>query len=149
MVVKKIVVGVDGSRCSRVALRWALEEARYRNLPLLVVMAYQPPLLTTVPLYGVEPGSDELQDEQDQALLGVLREEGLLDPADVDVMTRVVNEASAPALLMAAEPDDILVVGSRGHGEVKGWLLGSVSRHCVNHARCPVVVVPVERGREG
>jgi nucleotide-binding universal stress UspA family protein len=38
------------------------------------------------------------------------------------------------------------VVGSRGHGEFVGMLIGSVSQYCVTHARCPVVVL---RGSEG
>ena len=40
---------------------------------------------------------------------------------------------------------DLLVVGSRGHGGFTEALLGSVSQHCVQHARCPVVVI---RGRD-
>eukprot|EP01083_Nonionella_stella_P077795 212601_1 len=36
---------------------------------------------------------------------------------------------------------DMLVMGSRGMGTVKGALMGSVSSHCVNQAPCAVVVV--------
>jgi nucleotide-binding universal stress UspA family protein len=36
---------------------------------------------------------------------------------------------------------DLVVVGSHGHGEFVGLLLGSVSEHCVTHCRCPVVVI--------
>jgi len=53
----------------------------------------------------------------------------------------VVEGHAAPVLLEAARGASLLVVGSRGHGEFTGMLLGSVSEHCVTHARCPVVVV--------
>jgi nucleotide-binding universal stress UspA family protein len=143
LIVKRIVVGVDGSDGSVVALRWALEEARYRNLPLLVVMAWQEPALTTIPLYGIEPRFEEAQDAAAQRLLDVLRDEGVLDAPDVEVLTRVIHEAAGPALLMSADADDILVVGSRRHAYRPRMILGSVSRHCATHARCPVVVVPI------
>jgi nucleotide-binding universal stress UspA family protein len=47
----------------------------------------------------------------------------------------------AQVLLDAADRPDLLVMGSRGHGGFAGALLGSVSQHCVQHARCPVLIV--------
>ena len=36
---------------------------------------------------------------------------------------------------------DLLVVGGRGRGPVRGILLGSVALHCAMHAPCPVMIV--------
>ncbi|MEV0134140.1 universal stress protein [Dactylosporangium sp. NPDC050688] len=60
----------------------------------------------------------------------------------VEIRTRVVQGHPAHVLLEAAAGADMLVVGSRGHGTFDGPLLGSVSQHCVQHAPCPVLVVP-------
>jgi nucleotide-binding universal stress UspA family protein len=60
----------------------------------------------------------------------------------VTVLPQVVEGHPAEALLHAAAGAELLVVGSRGHGTFAGIVLGSVSQHCVQHAPCPVVVVP-------
>src|ERR1022692_3459788 len=53
----------------------------------------------------------------------------------------VAEGNAAQVLRDAAKGADLLVVGSRGHGEFVGALLGSVSQQCVHHAPCPVVVI--------
>jgi nucleotide-binding universal stress UspA family protein len=56
-------------------------------------------------------------------------------------VTEAVQGQAAGVLLHASRDADLLVVGSRGLGGFRGLLLGSVSRQCVDHASCPVVVV--------
>jgi len=59
----------------------------------------------------------------------------------VPITTKVVSGHPSNVLVEASKDADLLVVGSRGHGRVRGMVLGSVSNHCTHHAHCPVVVV--------
>lgn len=138
----RIVVGVDGSPGSLRALSWAAGEARVRNATLEVVAAwaYPTPVLL-IPEVPNPPQVDILRREAhgliDQELEKVAEEVSGLD------IERRVLEGNAPQVLLArGEEADVLVVGSRGLGGFRGLVLGSVSQQCVQHATCPVVVVP-------
>ena len=58
----------------------------------------------------------------------------------IEVTSRVVQGHPAPILVEASKGADLLVVGSRGHGEFVGMLIGSVSEYCATNAHCPVLV---------
>lgn len=49
----------------------------------------------------------------------------------------------AATIIRVAEDEkcDLILLGSRGLGEVKRFLLGSVSDAVVHHAHCPVLIV--------
>jgi nucleotide-binding universal stress UspA family protein len=61
------------------------------------------------------------------------------------VTARVAPGRPGHVLVDASSSAQLLVVGSHGHGDLVGRLIGSVSQYCVTHARCPVVVVPKVR----
>jgi nucleotide-binding universal stress UspA family protein len=132
---KKIVVGVDGSAGSQVALEWAAGEAHLHGARLEPVIAWEFPPMTD---YYV-PTRAELESA---AVAAIEKMVAQLDATDVVVEPQTVEGSPAVALLHAAADADLLVVGSTGHGAFVGMMLGSVSLRVVTHAPCPVVVVP-------
>lgn len=138
----RIVVGVDGSTASDAALRWALQQAILTGADIEAVACWQSPPIAT----GFAPTAYldvDLSGPIGDAARTAIADAVAANPgsADVTVQTRVVEGYPAGVLVDAATDADLLVVGSRGHGELRGMLLGSVGLHCASHAPCPVVVV--------
>ena len=136
--IRRIVVGVDGSAAAEAALIWARDEARRWGAEVLVVQAWEftPLVVATdapVDLAGLRAATDESLRRQVEAVFG---------PDDATVKTSTVEDLPARAVLDAAEGADLVVLGSRGLGGVKSFFLGSVSAKVMHHATCPVVVVP-------
>jgi len=141
-----IVVGVDGSDESKEALAWAAEQARLTGAKLRAVHAWSIPALA-MPSMSLEPASfpssDDIDAFKESAQRALDEETAAVVPegSGIDVEKVLVQEFPAQALVRESESAQLLVVGSRGHGGFKGMLLGSVSQHCVHHAKCPVVIV--------
>ncbi|GGT37146.1 universal stress protein [Streptomyces kurssanovii] len=135
-----LVVGVDGSVPSLLALDWAVREVARLALPLKVVHATRQDDSrdsdVTNP-FGQGAGRHVVDDAEERAHLHT---------RDVKVTTEVVHEGPVTALLDAACNASALVTGARGRGELKDLLLGSVSLAVAARAQCPVVVV---RDRDG
>jgi nucleotide-binding universal stress UspA family protein len=137
-----VVVGTDGSEGSLAAVRLAAHEARLRQARLVVVCAWHPPVVGSIPAYGIAAPVTETLDELRRALQDTLAAEGLGPDSDLEVEPVVVQDSAARALLDASAEADLCVVGTRGHGGFAGLVLGSVSHQVASHATCPVMVVP-------
>lgn len=141
---ERIVVGVDRSDGSAVALAWALKLAEETGAVVEALHAYQLPYGWIDNGFGPEmeaweqEARSEARQELDRAVDGVIAGH----PDYVEVVRTVVEGAPARALLDASKGSDLLVVGTRGRGGFAGLLIGSVSQQCVHHSHCPVVVVP-------
>lgn len=134
------MVGIDGSEGSHAALRWAVGQAARTGASVRAVIAWEYP--STYGWVGaMYPGDQGLATWSQQVLLEAVHTV-LGDNPPVVVETVVVEGQSVRVLLDESKGADLLVVGSRGRGGFAGLLLGSVSQHCVQHARCPVVVIP-------
>ena len=136
-----VVVGVDGSAGSRVALEWAVTEARLRQGHVTAVTAWESPAVTAG-MEGViwDPASFETAARNEQARMLQRVQAG-----DVAITGLVIAGAPAAVLLESSQDADLLVVGSRGLGGFNSLLLGSVSTQLVHHAKRPVLVVRPER----
>ncbi len=133
----RIVVGVDGSRESRLALRWAERIWRAFGGVIEAVIVWHFPTnfgSSYVPS-DWNPEADARRCLQN-CITDVL---GTNEPPGLHLVVR--EGQPAEALLDESKDALILVLGSRGHGGFAGLLLGSVSANCAEHARCPVLVV--------
>lgn len=134
-----IVVGMDGSVPAKRALRWATVQARITGARLHVSTAWEIPVY-----YGwapMVPYDEDLAATAGKVLSTAVHEVLGDEPGDIETATSVLPGHPAQVLLDASAHASLLVVGSRGHGAFAGALLGSVGQQCVQHARCPVVVV--------
>ena len=139
----RIVVGIDGSEQSQLALRWAAYLARVTGSTIEAVTAWQPVTAAATAGgfgYVTFPDGWDPAAEMEKAVVDTLdRVFGANRPADLQV---TVQEGHATKVLLdAGRRARMMVLGSRGHGGFAGLLLGSVSSACAEHATCPVLVV--------
>jgi nucleotide-binding universal stress UspA family protein len=141
-VVRRIVVGVDGSTASAATLRWACREARLRGAHVHVVQAWEPTdrhvasyaFPARVPAQADPSDSDITKARDDlRRLVQSVDEHGVVLHAEV------VEGLPARVLLDRANGADMLVLGTASHATTR--TAGPVIRACVNRAPCPVVVI--------
>jgi nucleotide-binding universal stress UspA family protein len=133
----RIVVGVDGSKCADQAVEFAAHEAARWGALLHVVGAYEMAPNAGWVVVPLEP-FEENAAASVRAALSKVHE---LEPG---VVTKGENIHGFPGkvLVETSKGASLLVIGSRGRGEVASLILGSVSEHCVHHVTdCPVTIV--------
>ena len=133
----RIVVGVDGSPSSNAALRWAAEEAELIVAELELFHTWQ--WLASAG-WAYIPSDFDPRHDAGTVLAGSVEPVRSLHP-DLAISAVTAEGQAADVLVRASEGADLLAVGNRGHGELTGMLLGSVSEYCVAHAHCPVLVM--------
>ena len=132
------MVGVDGSPVSEAAIAFAYQAAAERNVPLVAVHTWWDTF--------VDPGlTTQLFRDEDQ----VYEEEQLAQRLagwaekypQVPVQRIVSRDRPAHLMIEQSRRAQLVVVGSRGHGEFAGLVLGSVSNALVHKSVCPVAIV--------
>ncbi|MDV8070858.1 universal stress protein, partial [Rhodococcus sp. IEGM 1366] len=137
-----VVVGYDGSAQSRDAVWWGAYDAVLRDAPLLLVTT-----MFTPTTYGAPIGMPTVYfDEQEASAKKRLTEATELARAAIgkrglDIEVDYATDPPIPVLRQTSKTARMIVLGSRGHGEYTGGLMGSVSTSLAVHALCPVVVI--------
>lgn len=135
-----ILLAFDGSEPARKAAHLAAKISRYAPAPVIVriVTAYDP-----IPAYLGEPhlqnAIDERMKEAEEVVAQAIQAIG---ETPAEIHTEILEGPAADAILRVAETRgcDLIVMGSRGLGQIAGLLLGSQSQKVVNHAPCPVLI---------
>jgi nucleotide-binding universal stress UspA family protein len=137
-----VVVGVDGSEGGAAALRFAADEAAFRDAKLRVVCAWElPASVYTGTWAGVAEVEPAFEKHAGDIAARALSEAARLQPG-IDREWHTARGQPADVLVRESQDADLLVVGTRGLGGFKSLLLGSVSQQVAHHASCPVVIVP-------
>ena len=138
MSTEQIIVGVDASPVSWLALRWATAEAARRGTGLRVVHAYH----VRVPEASYDPGAAETTARTDATtVVDDAVEDVRRRSPGVDVRTENVLGGAEGALIAAAPPGELVVVGNRGHSEFAATLTGSTCQQVALHAPASVAVI--------
>jgi nucleotide-binding universal stress UspA family protein len=146
--VSKVLIATDGSE---IAKESAAQAGGLLGLPESVTV-----LSVVTDLPGDDAGGIEgptespqqaqklLEDEQKDAAAAIDAVVAVLPEAWRPLVTRRVEAGDAGAMIVWVaehEATDVIVLGSHGHGMLKRLLMGGISKHVVNHAPCPVLLV--------
>ena len=143
-----IIVGIDGSEASNAAVGFAFATASLHKWKLVAVHAWDVPSFDLVIMPGTPVPTDfaSINDSEVRLAAEVLAGFEAEYP-DVAIEQRVTRGNAVKALLDASTSSAMIVVGTRGHGQVMSSVLGSVSHGVLHKAKVPVAVVgePVKK----
>ncbi len=137
-----VVVGVDGSPSSTMAVRWAARKASMRNVGLTVVHVSEPPAVW--PAAPIPAVIYQRHDEEVRKLVAdaiKIAEDSVQNGNRPEIDSELLRAAPVPTLIDLSKEAHMMVVGCRGQDALQRTLLGSVSTGLIHHAHCPVAVI--------
>ena len=134
----KIMVCTDGSEHALRAIRWAANYVRNFNSDLIILHIIRGSSKEKNEIYTFEETTEEGSKILEGAKLMVQKEF-----PDINVTVQLDGGHVAKAIVEFAEKEQVdgIVLGTRGAGEFKRLLLGSVAQKVIVYAHCPVTVV--------
>ena len=141
----RLLVAYDGSSHAERALAKAVELACANNGKLTIVTAVPEPWDWTVATGYVPPISlGDLREQAERSCQRRLDAAVAGVPAELSVTSVLKHGAAGPAIIdqVHAGDHDLIVMGTRGRGELRSLLLGSVSHEVLQESPVPVLVTP-------
>jgi nucleotide-binding universal stress UspA family protein len=137
-----ILVGIDGSGHSQLALEWALKEAALRRVPLTVLAVHEAvrgffsgPTVYTGDPEQTKNAATAAREETEKVLATL----GDNRPDSIEI--KAVHGFPVEEILKEGQDAELIVVGSRGAGGFARLSMGSVAYQVSEHAPCPVTIV--------
>jgi nucleotide-binding universal stress UspA family protein len=138
----KILAAVDGSECAKKGFQIALDMSLDKqDSPVLVVLAVVQPLEVIGMRKDVRTSLEGLIEKDAKALLAEYATVAEMRGVKAETILASGHPAKIILDIAKIKGADLIVVGSRGLGGVKGLLLGSVSNAVVQNSKVPVMVV--------
>jgi nucleotide-binding universal stress UspA family protein len=141
---ERIVVGLDGSEVSEVALRQGGELARRLGVPLHLIRVADPSVVRWGATEAAEVYatiSHEMQEELDEAKTYLDRVAEPLQREGLPVTMEARGGFAARELIESVAPGDLLVVASHGRHGLQRWFIGSVAEEVARRSPVPVLIV--------
>jgi nucleotide-binding universal stress UspA family protein len=150
VLIKNILVPIDGSEHSNNALKFALDLAEKYSAKLTLISVAQPvvvtgPMFITQPM--MPPTSTAMYVQAIESAHKKMLEETYkkvkTEKPDLEISKKLIDGRPADRIVEIADKEnfDLIVMGSRGVGGVKKFFLGSVSDRVADEAHCPVLIV--------
>jgi nucleotide-binding universal stress UspA family protein len=146
---RNILVSVDGSPDSELALNEAIDLAKVSNARLTILTAIVHP--PSWAYSGINAGAaQQVAGELEQEAKQILHDAEQRVPQEISVTTVLSSDPVRQALLKRVDEGqhDLVAMGSRGRGAVASTVLGSVSHHMLHHSPVPVLIVHARRGED-
>lgn len=139
--IERIGVAIDGSEESLTALAGGVELAAAAGAELRLFTAADPASFGYGALIETLTAG-EIESHVTEHARRVLVDAAASVPDSIPVQTHLIHGDVSTAMDEESGRLDLLLLGSRGYGPLRRTLLGSVSGHIVDNARCPVLITP-------
>lgn len=128
-----VLVGADGTERSLATVEFAYRQASLHRMPLTIMHCF----------WDARPGTDEEPVASDVRLELAESIAGFAEKfPEVQARTELVRGMADERLVRASQLMDLVVVGAHHGGTLTTLLYGSIANAVLEHATCPVAIVP-------